>query len=600
MRSNADPARVPWARPVTLTGRRVRLEPLDLRHLDDLAAVGLDPAIWTWTIARPGDREGLRAWLEAALANAAAGVEVPFATIDLASGRAIGSSRFLNIVPEHRRLEIGWTWLGRGVPADSGANREAKLLQLAHAFDDLGRQPRGVQDGLAERAVARGPPRHRRHVRGDLPEPHDHAGRAAPALRVLQRRRRGVAGGPGAPRSAARPAVRRASAGPRPVIRTVDYHTGGEPFRIVVDGAPPLEGRTVLERRRWARDHADHVRRLLVDEPRGHADMYGCFVTPPDDAGADLGVVFFHNEGYSTACGHGTIALVTWAIDEGRVRPTGPEARVVVDVPSGRLECRARLDDDGRVESVAFRNVPSWVLARDLEVPTTRGARSRRRRVRRRLLRVPGRTIDRPRCLAGQPARPHRAPARAPPGARCAARSAPPGRARPRRDLRRHLLAGGAGRSGRRPRPAQRHGLRRRRGRPLAVRERNVGPPRAPRRARRRAARAGADPSPSVDRRLRSSPAGSSGPGRRSAAGRRSSPRWRARPSAPAAMPSSWTPATRSGPGSSSARCAIVERRLARSRSGRGLARADRGPLRSAARSGCRPPNPGGEVRMSR
>jgi len=99
--------------------------------------VGLDPATWTWTSARPADREGLRRWLEAALDNAAAGIEVPFATIDLASGRAIGSTRFLNIVPEHRRLEIGWTWVGTGFQR-TGANREAKLLQLAHAFDDLG------------------------------------------------------------------------------------------------------------------------------------------------------------------------------------------------------------------------------------------------------------------------------------------------------------------------------------------------------------------------------------------------------------------------------------------------------------------------------
>jgi proline racemase len=158
-----------------------------------------------------------------------------------------------------------------------------------------------------------------------------------------------------------------------PVVRTVDYHTGGEPFRIVVEGAPALEGRSVLERRRWAIANLDGIRHLVVDEPRGHADMYGCFVTPPNDAGADLGVVFFHNEGYSTACGHGTIALVTWAIDEGRVRATGPEIRVVVDVPSGRLECRARLDADGHVGSVAFRNVPSFVVARDLEIQTSRG-----------------------------------------------------------------------------------------------------------------------------------------------------------------------------------------------------------------------------------
>ena len=123
--------------PVTLAGRRIRLEPLSAEHLDDLVAVGLEPAIWTWTTARPADREGIRAWLDAALANAAAGHEVPFATIDLASGRAIGSSRFLSIVPEHRRLEIGWTWVGSAFQR-TGANREAKLLQLTHAFETLG------------------------------------------------------------------------------------------------------------------------------------------------------------------------------------------------------------------------------------------------------------------------------------------------------------------------------------------------------------------------------------------------------------------------------------------------------------------------------
>ena len=81
-------------------------------------------------------------------------------------------------------------------------------------------------------------------------------------------------------------------------IRTVDYHTAGEPFRIVTGGVPELEGRRVLDRRHWAQEHLDDVRRLLVNEPRGHADMYGAFVTPPDDDWADLGVVFFHNEGY--------------------------------------------------------------------------------------------------------------------------------------------------------------------------------------------------------------------------------------------------------------------------------------------------------------
>ena len=149
-------------------------------------------------------------------------------------------------------------------------------------------------------------------------------------------------------------------------VETVDYHTGGEPFRIVTAGVPPLEGATILERRRHARERLDNVRRLLVFEPRGHADMYGCHVVPPNDDGADLGVVFFHNEGYSTACGHGTIALVTWALEAGVVELREGETRVVVDVPSGRLETWARVEG-GRVKAVRFRNVPSFVWARDLE-----------------------------------------------------------------------------------------------------------------------------------------------------------------------------------------------------------------------------------------
>jgi proline racemase len=155
-------------------------------------------------------------------------------------------------------------------------------------------------------------------------------------------------------------------------IRTIDYHTGGEPFRIVTGGVPELQGRNVLERRRWAIANLDAIRRLLVNEPRGHADMYGGFVTPPNDDWAQLGVVFFHNEGFSTACGHGTIALVTWAIETGRVgvAPDRRSATVTVDVPSGRLTCTARLDEDGRVEAVRFRNVPSFVLARDVTVRT--------------------------------------------------------------------------------------------------------------------------------------------------------------------------------------------------------------------------------------
>jgi proline racemase len=157
------------------------------------------------------------------------------------------------------------------------------------------------------------------------------------------------------------------------LVEAIDYHTAGEPFRIVTGGVPPLDGRTILERRRFAAKELDEVRRLLVYEPRGHADMYGCFVTEPEDGGADIGVVFFHNAGYSTACGHGTIALVTWALDSGLVAREEPVTRVVVDVPSGRLETWARVED-GRVLSVRFRNVPSFVVDRSLEAAGLRTA----------------------------------------------------------------------------------------------------------------------------------------------------------------------------------------------------------------------------------
>src|SRR2546421_6208147 len=120
------------------------------------------------------------------------------------------------------------------------------------------------------------------------------------------------------------------------MVSTVDYHTAGEPFRIVSGGVPSLRGRTILEKRRYALDHLDDIRQLLVFEPRGHADMYGGFVTEPEDAGAQLGVVFFHNAGYSTACGHGTIALVTWAIDAALVPATDPPGDRRGDAPPGR------------------------------------------------------------------------------------------------------------------------------------------------------------------------------------------------------------------------------------------------------------------------
>ena len=138
-------------------------------------------------------------------------------------------------------------------------------------------------------------------------------------------------------------------------LKTIDAHAAGEPLRLIVDGFPSPQGRTMLDKREWVRAHSDHLRRALMLEPRGHADMYGCFVVAPDDDGADFGVLFWHKDGYSTACGHGTIALGRWAVDAGRV--PGPE--VTIDVPSGRVVATVTGD------AVAFRNVPAYVIARD-------------------------------------------------------------------------------------------------------------------------------------------------------------------------------------------------------------------------------------------
>jgi proline racemase len=149
-------------------------------------------------------------------------------------------------------------------------------------------------------------------------------------------------------------------------IETTDYHTAGEPFRIVEAGTVEIGGSSVLERRDNAlrSDEVDRVRRMLCHEPRGHADMYGCFLVPPDDDGADLGVLFWHKDGYSTACGHGTIALGAWAVQSGRVAaPADGEATVTIDVPSGRVTATVRMSA-GVVQSVAFRNVPAFVVAR--------------------------------------------------------------------------------------------------------------------------------------------------------------------------------------------------------------------------------------------
>jgi proline racemase len=148
------------------------------------------------------------------------------------------------------------------------------------------------------------------------------------------------------------------------VITTLDAHTGGEPFRIITGGLPELFGETILQKRRYMREHLDDLRTALMWEPRGHADMYGCIVTPPVTPGADFGVLFLHNEGYSTMCGHGIIAMATVAVETAMVPVIEPETTVKIDSPAGLVTAHARVAG-GRVKSVYFHNVPSFVLALD-------------------------------------------------------------------------------------------------------------------------------------------------------------------------------------------------------------------------------------------
>lgn len=159
-------------------------------------------------------------------------------------------------------------------------------------------------------------------------------------------------------------------------IASTDFHTAGEPFRIVTDGLPALEGNSVAQRRihAAASPEFDAVRQLLCQEPRGHADMYGGFIVPPDDDGADFGVLFWHKDGYSTACGHGTIALGVWAVQTGRVTadPDGVTP-VTIDVPSGRVTAFVH-STGGTITSVVFENVESYAITRGIEVQTSRGS----------------------------------------------------------------------------------------------------------------------------------------------------------------------------------------------------------------------------------
>ncbi len=150
-------------------------------------------------------------------------------------------------------------------------------------------------------------------------------------------------------------------------ITSIDAHTGGEPLRVITGGFPELPGDTILAKRRYARAHYDHLRTALMWEPRGHADMYGALLTPPVTPDGDLGVLFLHNEGFSTMCGHGVIALAKVLLDTGMLERPGDAPVIRMDTPAGRVTATARRER-GIVTSVSFQNVPSFVYAMDQSV----------------------------------------------------------------------------------------------------------------------------------------------------------------------------------------------------------------------------------------
>jgi proline racemase len=151
-------------------------------------------------------------------------------------------------------------------------------------------------------------------------------------------------------------------------IETLEMHTGGEPVRIVTSGYPPVPGATILEKRRFARENLDHLRKILMYEPRGHYDMYGVLPVEPDLPEADLAVLFMHNEGYSTMCGHAAIALGRYAVDAGIVAPVAPETIVRLQCPCGLVPVKVEVEETstGFVTGAAsFESVPSFAFALD-------------------------------------------------------------------------------------------------------------------------------------------------------------------------------------------------------------------------------------------
>jgi len=150
-------------------------------------------------------------------------------------------------------------------------------------------------------------------------------------------------------------------------IKTIDMHTGGEPLRIFIDGLPEIKGDTILEKRRYFKDHFDFIRTGIMFEPRGHADMYGAILTEPTTTDGDFGVFFLHNEGYSTMCGHAIIAITKLVLETGMIQKDETSPVLNIDAPPGRIVSTAKIEN-GKVSTVSFLNIPSFLYLSDKEV----------------------------------------------------------------------------------------------------------------------------------------------------------------------------------------------------------------------------------------
>jgi trans-L-3-hydroxyproline dehydratase len=154
------------------------------------------------------------------------------------------------------------------------------------------------------------------------------------------------------------------------VLKTIDAHVGGEPLRLVVDGFPAPRGKSLADKREWAGRHADHLRRVIMREPRGHRDMTGAVLTEPTSPGSHAGLLFMNNDGFSFLCGHAIVGVVTIALERGIILPDGDGATLTFDTPAGTVRAKASLDEQEqrRVERVSFLNVPSFVMHGGIEI----------------------------------------------------------------------------------------------------------------------------------------------------------------------------------------------------------------------------------------